>query len=36
MSKYAMQASFRAVGQNAVEWQTFEKTAENKREMYGS
>ena len=35
MSKLVMQPSFRAVGQKAAEWQTFEKQ-ENKRQMYSS
>ena len=35
MSKLVMQPSFRAVGQNPAEWETFEKP-ENKRQMYGS
>ena len=34
MSKLVMQPSFRAVGQKAVEWQTFENP-ENKRQMHG-
>ena len=35
MSKLEIQPTFRAVGQNLAELQTFEKP-ENKREMYGS
>ena len=35
MSKLVTQPSFRAVGQKAAEWQTFE-TPENKRQIYGS
>ena len=34
MSKLVMQQSFRAVGQKAAEWQTFEKP-KNKRQMHG-
>ena len=35
MSKLVIQPSFKAVGQKAVEWKTFENP-QNKRQMYDS